>query len=69
MPLSNRLVTRISIVPTTVRDAICGYSLGDARDKLAEIWGYTDFRRAQRRAVLGALQGRDVLAVLPTRRW
>ncbi len=44
----------------------CGYSLGDARDKLAEIWGYTDFRWAQRRVVLGALRGRDVLAVLPT---
>ena len=44
----------------------CGYSLGDARDKLTEIWGYTDFRLAQRRVVFGALRGRDVLAVLPT---
>ena len=44
----------------------CGHSLSDARDKLAEIWGYADFRWAQRRVVLGALRGRDVLAVLPT---
>ncbi|MCZ6917671.1 MAG: ATP-dependent DNA helicase [Gemmatimonadetes bacterium] len=40
--------------------------MGDARQILANIWGYTDFRWAQRRVVLGALRGRDVLAVLPT---
>ena len=41
-------------------------TLDDARDTLTQIWGYQDFRWAQRRVVVGALQGRDVLAVLPT---
>jgi ATP-dependent DNA helicase RecQ len=41
-------------------------SLDDARSRLRETWGYPDFRWAQRRVVLGALRGRDVLAVLPT---
>ena len=41
-------------------------TLDAARDTLARVWGYRDFRWAQRRVVLGALRGRDVLAVLPT---
>ena len=41
-------------------------TLDDARDSLTRVWGYQDFRWAQRRVVVGALQGRDVLAVLPT---
>ena len=41
-------------------------SLHHARQVLSDVWGYPDFRWAQRRVVLGALRGRDVLAVLPT---
>ncbi len=41
-------------------------SLGTARRVLAQVWQYDDFRWSQRRVVLGALRGRDVLAVLPT---
>jgi ATP-dependent DNA helicase RecQ len=41
-------------------------SLVRARQILSDVWGYPDFRWAQRRVVLGALRGRDVLAVLPT---
>jgi len=41
-------------------------TLDAARDMLARVWGYDDFRWAQRRIVVGALRGRDVLAVLPT---
>ena len=41
-------------------------SLGAARRVLARVWSYDDFRWSQRRVVLGVLQGRDVLAVLPT---
>jgi ATP-dependent DNA helicase RecQ len=37
-----------------------------ARAVLRRVWGYSDFRHHQRRAVVAALRGRDCLAVLPT---
>ena len=39
---------------------------GDARQTLREVWGYDAFRPGQDRAVAAAMDGRDVLAVLPT---
>ena len=39
---------------------------GDARQTLREVWGYDAFRPGQDRAVEAAMEGRDVLAVLPT---
>ena len=41
-------------------------SLSDAERILRSVWGYSEFRHHQRRAVLAALQGRDCLAILPT---
>lgn len=41
-------------------------NLDRARDILRSVWGYPDFRYAQRRAVLSCLLGRDCLAILPT---
>lgn len=37
-----------------------------ARSVLRRFWGYTDFRPEQRRVIASVLEGRDVLAVLPT---
>ena len=50
------------------RCAVCTVerSLSAARRVLSRVWRYDDFRWAQRRVILGALRGRDVLAVLPT---
>ena len=41
-------------------------SLADARAKLGEVWGHSDFRGMQVGVVAEVLAGRDVLAVLPT---
>jgi len=41
-------------------------SLSDAEWILRSVWGYSEFRRHQRRAVLAVLRGRDCLAILPT---
>ena len=41
-------------------------NLDRAREMLRSVWGYPDFRYAQRRAVLSCLLGRDCLAILPT---
>ncbi len=43
-----------------------GGNLDRAREMLRSVWGYPDFRYAQRRAVLSCLLGRDCLAILPT---
>ena len=42
------------------------HSLTHARAILKKYWGYDDFRWAQRKVVIAALSGRNVLAVLPT---
>ncbi|UCD25228.1 MAG: ATP-dependent DNA helicase RecQ, partial [Gemmatimonadota bacterium] len=41
-------------------------SLEAARSVLKSVWGYSDLRYHQRKAVLACLRGRDCLAVLPT---
>ena len=40
--------------------------MSDARRALREIFGFDDFRPGQAEAVAGALEGRDVLVVMPT---
>lgn len=40
--------------------------LAPARDVLRRVWGYDDFRPAQRAPLAAVLDGRDVLALLPT---
>jgi ATP-dependent DNA helicase RecQ len=51
---------------TAGQDTQSPISLAGARTALEAFWGYPDFRFAQRRVVVAALKGRDVLAVLPT---
>ncbi len=41
-------------------------TLERARAVLAEVWGYSDFRSAQRRTIVAVMAQRDVLALLPT---
>lgn len=40
--------------------------MGEARDLLAEVFGYPDFRPGQAEAVTAAVEGRDVIVLLPT---
>lgn len=45
---------------------MAGPTMEDARQKLVECFGYQDFRPAQQGVIEAVLDGRDVLAVMPT---
>ena len=51
--------------PSEAADTVGGRH-ADARRALREIFGFDDFRPGQAEAVAGALEGRDVLVVMPT---
>jgi len=41
-------------------------SLQEARATLSRVWGYDSFRTGQEEVLASLLEGRDVLAVMPT---
>ncbi|RZJ83736.1 MAG: DEAD/DEAH box helicase, partial [Brevundimonas sp.] len=47
-------------------DPIHSDPLAEARATLHRVWGHADFRGRQAQVVEAALEGRDVMAVLPT---
>ena len=52
--------------PPMLPDSISAPTLADARATLERVWGHADFRGLQSEVVAEVLDGRDVLAVLPT---
>jgi ATP-dependent DNA helicase RecQ len=52
--------------PAMLPDSVSVPTLADARATLERVWGHADFRGLQSEVVEEVLEGRDVLAVLPT---
>ncbi len=52
--------------PPMLPDSASAPTLADARATLERVWGHADFRGLQAEVVAEVLEGRDVLAVLPT---
>jgi ATP-dependent DNA helicase RecQ len=52
--------------PPMLPDSVSAPTLADARATLERVWGHADFRGLQAEVVAEVLEGRDVLAVLPT---